>query len=451
MILKKIVKVTFHQSACVLIEGDGVKILCDPWLVDGAYIGSWHIYPPYEFQPNEFNDVDYIYVSHIHPDHFNDKTLMQLNKDIPVLIHNFPIKVLKKNIERLGFKTIEIEHDIRTHLKNKIHINILAADDCDPQLCGKHIGCVNLMSPSGTNWIDTMCVIDDGDQVVVNTNDCPYELAQFAATRIKNNYEHVDMLLNGYAGASAYPHMFKMTDNEKEIAADTKKSINYKRGENYIKLLEPKYFMPFSGRYTLGGKLSIHYGKRGEPELEEGFNHLVSVIDQNKSKGILINAKETFDLTTEKSSNPYVPINLEEKKAYIKNVLSKRKMDYENDIEPSIEELKKLLIKSYERFERMRKKFNYNSDVVIIIGLSTSEFVIISCKGEKINFVNKEKLSIYNKYVKMSLDSKLLKLLLEGPSKAHWNIAEGGGHIYFERVPEKYELGLFYCLYNLYQ
>ena len=78
-------KVTFHQSACVLIEGDGVKILCDPWLVDGAYIGSWHIYPPYEFQPNEFNDVDYIYVSHIHPDHFNDKTLMQLNKDIPVL------------------------------------------------------------------------------------------------------------------------------------------------------------------------------------------------------------------------------------------------------------------------------------------------------------------------------------------------------------------------------
>ena len=54
-----------------------------------------------------------------------------------------------------------------------------------PQLCGKHIGCVNLMSPSGTNWIDTMCVIDDGDQVVVNTNDCPYELAQFAATRIK--------------------------------------------------------------------------------------------------------------------------------------------------------------------------------------------------------------------------------------------------------------------------
>ena len=442
-------KVTFHQSACVLIEGNGVKILNDPWLVDGAYIGSWHIYPPYEFRPSEFDDVDYIYISHIHPDHFNEKTLVHLKKEIPILIHNFPIKVLKKNIEKLGFRTIEIEHDSRTHLKNNIHINILAADNCDPQLCGKYIGCANLQSPVGSNWIDTMSVIDDGNQVIVNTNDCPYELAQFAAMRIKNNYDHVDMLLNGYSGASAYPHMFKMTENERIIAAIKKKSINYQRGENYIKLLEPRYFMPFAGRYTLGGKLSVHYGNMGEPELEEGFNHLVSVIDQNKSKGILLNTKETFDLTTEKSSNPYIPIDPEKKKLYIKNVLSKRKMDYEADTEPSNEELKSLFLKSYERFEKMRKNANYTSDTVIIIDFLNQDLVVISCKGDGINFVNREKIPTYEKYVKMSLDKKLLKRLLEGPSKEHWNIAEGGGHIYFERVPEEYERALFYCLYNL--
>jgi len=444
------VKVTFHQSACVLIEGNGVKILNDPWLVDGAYIGSWHIYPPYEFQPNEFDNVDYIYISHIHPDHFNEKTLVHLNKEIPVLIHNFPIKVLKKSIEKLGFRTIEIEHDSRTHLKNNIYINILAADNCDPQLCGKYIGCANLQSSSGSNWIDTMCVIDDGNQVIVNTNDCPYELAQFTAMRIKNNYDHVDMLLNGYSGASAYPHMFEMTENEKIIAAEKKKSINYKRGENYIKLLEPRYFMPFSGRYTLGGKISIHNGKTGEPELEEGFNHLVSVIDQNKSKGILLNSKETFDLTTKTSSKSYVPIDPEKKKLYIKNVLSKRMMDYENDIVPSTEELKKFLVKSYKRFEKMRKIFNYTSETVIIIDFSALELVVISCKGGGINFVNKEKIPTYEKYIKLSLDKKLLKRLLEGPSKEHWNIAEGGGHIYFERVPEKYEPALYYCLYHLF-
>ena len=55
---------------------------------------------------------------------------------------------------------------------------------------------------------------------------------------------------------------------------------------NYIKLLEPKYFMPIAGRYTYSGKLAKYNDKRGEPELEEGFDFLVSKIDQNKSKGI---------------------------------------------------------------------------------------------------------------------------------------------------------------------
>jgi len=66
-----------------------------------------------------------------------------------------------------------------------------------------------------------------------------------------------------------------------------------------------------------------------------------------------------------------------------------------------------------------------------------------------LNFVNRKKIPTYEKYVKMSLDKKLLKRLLEGPSKQHWNDAEGGSHIYFERVPEEYERALFYCLYNL--
>ena len=97
-------KITFLQSACVLIESDNTKILCDPWLVDGEYYGSWSLYPPYELKPEKFDDVDYIYISHIHPDHCSPKTLSKLNKNIPVLIHNFPVKFLKNTIERLALQ-----------------------------------------------------------------------------------------------------------------------------------------------------------------------------------------------------------------------------------------------------------------------------------------------------------------------------------------------------------
>jgi len=37
------------------------------------------------------------------------------------------------------------------------------------------------------------------------------------------------------------------------------------------------------------------------------------------------------------------------------------------DSEPSIKKLKSLFLKSYERFEKMRKNANYTSDTVIII------------------------------------------------------------------------------------
>ena len=134
-------KLTYLTSASVIIEDQNVKILCDPWLVDGEFYGSWANYPPLSFSPEEFNNVDYIYISHIHPDHCSIKTLNKMNKDIPILIHNYYSKFLKNNIERLGYKVIEIDHNKRTHLKNNLHINILAADNCNPELCHKYFGC----------------------------------------------------------------------------------------------------------------------------------------------------------------------------------------------------------------------------------------------------------------------------------------------------------------------
>ena len=38
-------KITHLNSACQLIESNGVKILIDPWLVDGEYYGSWYTFP----------------------------------------------------------------------------------------------------------------------------------------------------------------------------------------------------------------------------------------------------------------------------------------------------------------------------------------------------------------------------------------------------------------------
>ena len=68
-------RIQYLTSASVIIHDKNTSILCDPWLVDGEYYGSWCHFPELNFKPEDFNYVDYIYLSHIHPDHSSVKTL----------------------------------------------------------------------------------------------------------------------------------------------------------------------------------------------------------------------------------------------------------------------------------------------------------------------------------------------------------------------------------------
>jgi len=441
-------KITSLQSASVLIEDNGVKILCDPWFVDGAYFGSWAIYPPYNFKPEDFDDVDYIYITHTHPDHFNIKTLEKLNKNIPVLILDYLEKFLKKNIERLGFKVTELNHNKRIALKNNLHINVLAADNCNPELCGQFLGCGLMEKRYGATWIDSMCVIDNNKEILVNTNDCPFELAKHPLTTIKSTYRDIDMLLVGYLGAGPYPQCFDLSKNAMRIEAYKKQIRFLTMTESFVSLLEPKYFMPFAGQHTMAGKnYKLNY-LREQPELDEAFDYFYSSpdIDHSKSKCITLNRQSSFDITTGKASQPYEPIDLNAKKEYIQNVLSKVKFDYESEEVPGFEELSKLIPESFKKFDAKRREIGFNSETTLLVKLPEDKYAAISFNGNNYKLISKNDLKNYDKFVMFSIDARLLKQLLQGPSHATWNSAELGSHIRFSRNPNIFERGLYYCI-----
>ncbi len=441
-------RLTYFQSSSVIIEHQGVKIFCDPWLVDGELYGSWSHYPPLNVKPEEFNGVDYIYLSHIHQDHFSQKTLSQMNKEIPVIIHNFASKVMKNNIEKLGFKVIELSHNQRTHLKNNLYINILAADNCDPSLCYKYFGCAPLEVKFGSTSIDTMCVIDNSDEVIVNTNDCPFDLAQTSAKIIKDSYKNVDLLLVGYTSASAYPQCFRMSLEEKEKARVSLKQEFLIKAEKYVNLLKPKYFLPFAGRYTLTGKLTVLNDYRGVTELDDAYDYFITSlkIDQQKNKCIALNPEVSFDVTTGIAEKSYERVDQVKRNEYVNNILAKKQLDYEMDPEPNDEDLISLIEKSYQRFNGKRKELRFSSDTFVIIKLSNEKYIKISCNGGGWAIINQKESESVKNFIKMSLDRKLLKRILSGPRMAHWNVAENGSHIEFERNPNIYERGIYYCM-----
>lgn len=436
-------KIHYLKSASVIIEANSVKILCDPWLIDGEYYGSWYHYPPYDFEKENFDNIDFIYISHIHPDHFSILTLEQLNKKIPVLIHEFGAPFLKNNIEKLGFTVQEIPHNLRTHLKNGVHINILAADDCNPELCLKYFGCGIYKSLTGSAQIDTLSVIDNDLFTVLNVNDNPLALTEKSLNKVLSYYSKIDFLLVGYAGAGPFPQCFPDLSEDQRMILATKKKMQFlNQGLDYIKAVKPEYFMPFAGTYLLGGKLIDFNPFRGVPNLDEALTYLKD--GANESQGVLLNSNSWFDLETGKKSETYIPIDPEKKQIYIEEILSDKKFTFEDMELPKLGTLTDLIESSNFRMNRMRDSMGFASSTIVVVPLveGKSAYVTMDGNGYKIE----EDKNLIEPYVKLKLDPRLLFFILKGPQYAHWQNAEIGSHIEYSRKPEKFERGLYYCM-----
>lgn len=438
-------KIKHINSSCVIIESNGIKILCDPWFVSGEYYGSWHIYPPIELSDDYFNDIDYIYVSHIHPDHFSRKSFAKLNKDIPVLIHTYAAPFLKMNIEFQGFNVTELPHNKKVLLKNDVSINIIAADNCNPELCAKHMGCGIVETKYKSTQIDSLCVISDNNFAVLNTNDCPYDLSEQAVREILKKYVKIDFLLVGYGGAGPYPQCFDLSAEERSEAENGKIIQFLSQAEKYINLVNPEFFMPFAGTYTLGGRLYNLDERKAVPEITFARDYLTnSDIIKADSKCVLLNTHSYFDLKTKKASKDYIPIDPKEKKIYMQKVLSKLKLDYEHDKKPKIQEIYDLISPAYSRMEEKRKEINFSSDTLWYIKIDDDNFIEISMNGAGYSFVNE--INSDKNYVQYSLDLRLFYNILRGPRYAHWNNAEIGSHIRFKRFPNIFERGLYHSI-----
>ncbi len=408
----------FLRGACVIIEGGGKRILCDPWLTDGEYYGAWAHYPPYDWK-DDLSTLDYIYVSHIHPDHFSVATMKRLPK-VPVLIHSFHSKFLRRNIENLGFEVRELPHNQEVDLGG-IKINIIAADDCDPVVCQRFFGCS--LPEVATTQIDSMAIFTDGIHVYANVNDCPYQLSKSMLPKIRTQYPQIDVMMVAYAGAGPYPQCFQMKDTQKLLVSDFKKNTFLHHAVAFAKDLKAKATFPFAGDYLLAGKLAPLNKYRGVASLPEVYDYFTKA-------GVPLSWSHL---------GAEVPDEVK-REQYIDTVLSQRKLDYETDPDPKLTEVTNLIAEAAKRAEYKRAELGLLSKTVVYIELAGGILARLPLDGvDKFSFVEK---ITDEPYIKMSVDQRLLKKILLGPKHAHWNNAEIGSHIMFDRRPDSFERGI---------
>jgi UDP-MurNAc hydroxylase len=449
-------KITHLASATVLVETrSGVRILMDPWLTDGEYYGSWCHYPPFSWDEHAQHlvDVDYIYISHIHPDHCSRKTMERLPRSAVVLMHRYDKPVLRHRIEQMGFRVVELVNGgtrvMSATPKTKADdpvptLQIFAADNCDPVVCGLAFGCDAVVGKRGSAQIDSLCVLQDGEQVLVNVNDCPYELARHVLPKVKATYHKIDFLLTGYSGAGPYPQCFAMPETEKAVAAEAKRKRFLEQAADFCQALQPRYVMPFAGQYTLAGRLAHLNDWRGVPEAHEAAEYL-RVLGE---RPVLLNHGATFDLDHGMQDQAYDEPDMAARERYIHTILVQHRFDYDDDPMPGIEELKHLLEMATVRMFGEAEKLGLRWESVLIIDLVDGWRADIALPNF-ISYYRGPQNEVHPPYVRLTINPRLLKRLLSGPKHAHWNRAEIGSHIQFERVPDIYDRALYRALHSL--
>jgi UDP-MurNAc hydroxylase len=221
------VRITGTGHASMRIDTAAGSILCDPW-VNPAYFASWFPFPDNSLLDWEtLGQVDYLYVSHLHRDHFDAKNLKQhVSKKATVLLPEYPTSQLEDELRDLGFtrflKTTSNEvHELDGGLK--IMIQALTSPTDGP------IGDSSL-------WVEY-----DGVRVL-NQNDArPTDLTTFTEL----GHVHAHMLQ--FSGAIWYPMVYELPESAKRAFGKQKRDRQFDRTWRYIDDLKASHVFPIAG------------------------------------------------------------------------------------------------------------------------------------------------------------------------------------------------------------
>ena len=403
---------TLIANAYGIFKGSlGTRILTDPWLDDGVFEGSWCHYPPLKTKHSDLQDVDGIYLSHIHPDHY-DARFFNYPKNTPIFILKSKYNFLKNNLKKSGYENIvELDTGVPYEFQ-EINLTIFEPFVSNP-FHESNLG----------NLIDSALIIKDIDgSTAFNANDNTPDLK--ACNFLKKKFGEFDLAMINYNAAGPYPSCFRnLSDEEKLDAHNNVIKRNIDHMVECCNILNPKKILPFAGAYVIGGK---EY-KKNEYLGTTTWDYCAKEIKRlSKHDTLLLQEGDTYDLIKMESNRPYCPININSQKEYISNVLKKLTYPYEKD---SYIKTKELDNKIEEALKALKSRcLKYNIKVKSKIKIFTEKNSWLINQGD----------TSFGVDIDFYLDERLLLRILD--RKSHWNNAEIGCHIEIDRKPNKYEI-----------
>ncbi|WIG60631.1 MAG: UDP-N-acetylmuramic acid hydroxylase [Ktedonobacterales bacterium] len=219
-------EITFVGHAGLYIETRHGSILCDPWF-NPAYFASWFPFPSNEDVDKEkIGRPDYLFVSHIHHDHFDPAFLRDhVWKDATVLLPEFPINNLELALRDLGFTKF-----IYTKNGQQIEVD------------GLKIAILASVAPTDGPLGDSGLIVDDGEVRIYDQNDSrPVDMDTLQALG------PYDAHFVQYSGAIWYPMVYQYPEPMMRTLGSRKRQNEMARAVNYIQQIGATQVIPHAG------------------------------------------------------------------------------------------------------------------------------------------------------------------------------------------------------------
>jgi UDP-MurNAc hydroxylase len=201
-------------------------ILCDPWK-NPAYFDSWFVFPDNsDLDWERYGQTDYLYVSHLHKDHFDPQNLREhVSREATVLLPDFPVPDLRNELEKLGFTKF-----------------LVMPSGKEVEVGGLRLMVQALQSPADGPLGDSALAVDDGTARILNQNDArPVDLDALQA------FGPYDVHFLQFSGAIWWPWTYELPEAAKRAFGAAKRANGLDRATRFVQAIGARYVVPSAG------------------------------------------------------------------------------------------------------------------------------------------------------------------------------------------------------------
>jgi L-ascorbate metabolism protein UlaG (beta-lactamase superfamily) len=438
-----------YCNSFISVREKDFSLVCDPW-VGQINNQAWLSFPIYQRGISLLKKIkpNYIYISHLHSDHFDADLLFKyfkFNNKTKIIINKFSDQRLKKKIQEIGCnRIIEIESWNKHNLTKSHSVTIV------PQMTTNTSGIETQVNYD----LDTSILVKSelSNKVFFNNVDNPLS---YNDIKIVNNYSKkvlkskINVVCFPIGAASEYPQCFMNINREREKKRIIKKSLT--SVEKKLDLLKPDIFFQAGGTYLMCGKFSTLDKYIAQPRILDAKKYLSKYcvvkniegggeISLNNGKWI---AKECDKLNSPKFRKKILQFSKRLKYSYYKNIEN----DYINQ-KALRENFEKASYNYFKKLIKLNIKTSWNVNFFLYKNLTLINSKISKSKSKLIDCLNlkfKSKV-IKNKLTNLNLhlDCQLFNMLLR--RKTSWNTSLSGSCILYERYPNKFDPNIPFSL-----